>query len=502
MTKFLSIVCCTLILVSAHTAGAQTKTQAKQIKEFDAYVENARKQWGAVGLAVAVVKDGQVIFEKGYGVKELNTTDAVDTHTLFAIGSTTKAITATCMGILVDRGKVNWDDHVIDYLPEFQLYDPFVTRELTIRDLFLHNSGVGNTDFLWSWMTIDGDEVLRRMRWVEPTYSFRAGFIYQNIFYLAAGKVIEKISGKTWYDFMNDEIFKPLQMTETVPRLQDIKSPNKTKPHMTVNGKMAVIEDLSADNIGSAGSVWSSISDIAKWTQCMLDSGKYKGGRLVEPKTWIEMTKVQTIVPSSEFYPTAQLTKPNWTTYGMGWFQHDYKGRKVNFHTGSLPGSIAIHGQIPEENVAVYVFGNTDHVEVRHAIMYKAFDAFALGGSRDWSAEFLTLYTNLAKGYEAAENKITENRVKNTKPSHDLADYAGEYSDPLYGTAIITVSGDQLSVSVNKVFNAKLSHWHYDTFRGPAEKEWYGQAMMSFEVNNAGKIAALKIGNASLKKIK
>lgn len=361
----------------ASIAVAQSKVVNKQVKEFDAYVENSRKQWGAVGLAIAVVKDNEVIFKKSYGVRELNTSVAVDNNTLFSCASTTKAMTATCLGILVDEGKLQWNDPVIKYLPEFQLYDSYVTRELRIRDLLIHDSGVGNADVLWSYMDIPSEEVLHRMRLVEPSYSFRSSFIYQNIFYLAAGQVIEKVSGQPWEDFIKQRVFNPLGMNRTVSFLKNITDPNKTKPHMVVDGKTMVVEDLSADAIGPAGSVWSCIDDISKWTLCMLDSGKYNGGRLIKKETWLEMMKPQTMVPASEFYPTAQLTKPNWTTYGFGWFQHDYKGRKVNFHTGSLPGSIAIHGQIPEERIAVYVFGNTDHVEVRHALMYKAFDLFA-----------------------------------------------------------------------------------------------------------------------------
>lgn len=325
------------IVLSISFAFAQSKVLSKQLKEFDTYVENARKQWGAVGLAVTVVKGDEVIFKKGYGVRELNTNDAVDINTLFACASTTKAMTAIGMGILVDEGKVNWNDPVIKYLPDFQLYDPYVTRELRIKDLLLHNSGVGNTDFLWSFMDISSEEVLKKLRLVKPSYSFRSSFVYQNIFYLAAGEVIEKVSGRPWEEFIKERVFSPLGMTNTYPTLKAAPNTNRTKPHMKVDGKMMVIEDMSADAIGPAGSVWSSIDDIGKWVKCMLDSSKYAGGRLVKPKTWEEITKVQTLVPLSEFYPTAQLTKPNFTTYGFGWFQEDYKGKKINFHTGSLP---------------------------------------------------------------------------------------------------------------------------------------------------------------------
>ncbi|MEQ8363472.1 MAG: serine hydrolase [Cyclobacteriaceae bacterium] len=489
-------------VLSINFVYAQSKALTKQLKEFDAYVDNARKQWDAVGMAIAVVKDNEVIFKKAYGVKELNTNNAVDNNTLFACASTTKLMTATSMGILVDEGKVNWNDPVIKYLPEFQLYDPYVTREMRVKDLFLHNSGVGNTDFLWAFMDIPSEEVLERMRLITPSYSFRSSFIYQNIFYLAAGQLIEKVSGKPWEVFVKERIFNPLGMNNTYPTLEAAPDTNRTKPHMKMEGKNIVIEDMSADAIGPAGSVWSSIDDMSKWTKSMLDSSKYAGGRLVQAKTWEEITKVHTLVPSNEFYPTAQLTKPNFTTYGLGWFQHDYKGKKVNFHTGSLPGSIAIHGQIPEEKIAVYVFGNTDHVEVRHALMYKAFDLFALGGATDWSSDFLKLYTELNLAGEAAQKAQEKKRVANTKPSLPLSAYTGSYQDELLGEVLVAAAGDKLTVNINNMHKATLSHWNFDTFKGPMDKKWNGDLTALFHLNSAGEVSTLDLAGFTLQKVK
>jgi CubicO group peptidase (beta-lactamase class C family) len=483
-----------LVIISS-CAFAQTKTQPvdKKIQEFDAYVQKARKEWEVPGLAVVVVKDGNVLLSKGYGVRELGTTNAVDSKTLFACASTTKAMTAACMGILVDEGKISWNDPVLKHLPEFQLYDPFVTREIRIRDLFLHNTGVGNADFLWGIMDIPSDDVLQKMRDVKPSYSLRSSFIYQNIFYLAAGKVIQKVSGKPWNVFIRERIFQPLGMTRTFPLIADVKDPNQTKPHYKVEGKITVIEHTNADEIGPAGSVWSCVDDMGKWMRVMIDSSKYSGGRLLSAATWTEMFKPQTLVPPGEFYPTATLTKPNWTTYGLGWFQHDYKGRKVNFHTGSLAGEIAIHAQLPDEKLGVYVFGNYDHAEIRHALVYKTFDLFALGGNRDWSAEFLKLYGNIQAGSDKEEKAFEAKRALNTKPSLELKEYAGTYSDPLYGTAAITLEGDQLTVEVNKFLRAKFSHWHYDIFRGWYDKKWYGKGNLSFSIGTDGSIKTVNV---------
>ena len=489
-----------LLVICSSALGQKVTPLDQKVKEFDLYVENGRKQWEVPGLALAVVKDGKVIFKKGYGVRELGKPDAVNTETLFACASTTKAMTATCMGILVDEGKVKWDDLVITYLPEYQLYDPFVTRELKIRDLFIHNSGVGNADFVWTIMDISAEEILKKMRQVKPSYSMRSGFIYQNIFYIAAGEVIKKISGKPWEVFIQERIFTPLAMTRTVPMRRYIKDDNLTRPHFKVEKVIQPIGYTKDDAVGPAGSVWASIDDMSKWVVCMLDSSKYSGGRLLKKETWTEMFKPQTLVTSSEFYPTAQITKPNWTTYGLGWFQHDYKGRKLNFHTGSLDGLTAINAQIQEENIGFYIFENYDHAELRHALMYKALDLFALGGNRDWSTEFLKLYTSIRDKAEKATTDFEAKRVLNTKSSLPIESYAGKYSDPLYGDVEITVSGGQLVVVINNFVKATLDHWHYDTFRGWYEKKWNDKANASFILGADGKISSLNFDGVAFKK--
>lgn len=481
-------------------APTQAQTIDAKVKEFDAYVEKSRNLFQVPGMAVAVVKDGKVVLKKGYGVKQLGTSNAVDAQTLFACASTTKAMTATCMAMLVDEGKVKWDDPVINYLPDFQLYDVHVTRELKIRDLFTHNSGVGNADFFWSIMNVSSDEVLSKMNMVKPSYSLRSGFIYQNIFYLYAGKVIEKVSGQPWEEFIQKRIFQPLGMTRTFPMQKMVNDPNQAKPHYLIENKITVIKSTNADVIGPAGSVWSCADDMGKWALCMLDSSKYASGRLVKPSMWKELFRPQVIVSEDEFYPTAKLTKPNWMTYSLGWFQQDYQGKKVNYHTGSLAGEIAIHGQLPDSKLAVYVFGNYDHAEVRHALMFKAFDLFGTGGTRDWSSEFHALYGNFQAGADKAEKAFEAARVTTTKPSLPLDEYTGKYTDPLYGEVIITRENDDLIMVSNQYLKARVSHWHYDTFRGWYDKKWNGKLNMNFVLNEKGKVSKVNFDGLSFTK--
>jgi CubicO group peptidase (beta-lactamase class C family) len=491
-----------LVLISQISLGQKVSTPVDtKVKEFEAYILKAQKEWEVPGMAVAVVKDGKVILSKGFGVRELGTANAVDSKTIFQCASTTKAMTAACMGILVDEGKVKWDDPVIQHLPEFQLYDPFVTREIRIRDLFIHDTGLGNADFLWGIMDIPSEEVLHKMRDVKPTYSLRSSFIYQNIFYLAAGEVIEKISGKPWSEFITARIFQPLGMSRTYALSKDASNENRTKPHYKIENVITVISATSADEIGPAGSVWSCADDMAKWMSVMIDSSKYSGGRLLSATTWKEMFKPQVLVPPGQFYPTARLTAPNWTTYGLGWFQHDYKGKKVNFHTGSLAGAVAIHAQLPEEKLGIYVFGNLDHAEVRHALVYKTFDHFALGGTRDWSTDLKKLYGNIQAADDKKEKDFEAKRAVNTKPSLPLDAYAGEYSDPLYGKVVLTIEGGRIVAVANNFAKATFDHWHYDTFRGWYDKKWWGKANMSFVIGTDGKVATVDFDGFKFKKL-
>jgi CubicO group peptidase (beta-lactamase class C family) len=459
-----------------------------KINELDHYIENGISLWKPPGLAVTVVKDGEIIFKKGYGVTNIETQNPVNVNTLFGCMSTTKAFTAAGLAMLVDDGKLKWDDHVIDYLTDFQLSDPYITRELTIRDLLTHRSGIGNTDYLWSWMTISGDSALYKMRDVKPTYSLRSSFIYQNLMYLAAGKVIEKVSGQSWESFLKERIYNPLGMNETFATYKMVKDKkNKAEAHMTFEGKTIKIDQLIADEIGPAGSMWSSINDIGKWIQFLLNNGVHEGDTLVSSKNFKELFKPQQIIPKNEFYPTQKLTKPHWTTYGLGWFQHDYRGKMVQFHTGSLPGMVAIAGLIPEENIGVYVMGNLDHVELRHAIMYTVFDLFMDGKiTRDWSAEFKALYTQNTK-------TDVPKRIANTKPSLPIDEMLGTYKHLQYGTIKITKTKKGVQFNLNNTVKGTLSHWHYDTYQIAFDVKAYGKAMVNFRLNAEAKVSYIEV---------
>ena len=474
------------------------------IDSFDKYIESARQQWQVPGLSIVVVKDGKVVFEKGYGVRELNKRDPVTNETLFGAMSTTKAMTVACLAMLVDEGKLGWDDKVVKYLPDFRIGDPYITSELRVRDLLTHSAGLGNADFLWAWTpTISNAEVLRRMQYANPAYSLRSSFIYQNIMYLVAGTVIERVSGVPWEQFIRDRLFTPLGMKNSFPNLSLSKSYlDRSASHFEVKGKIEAIAEMPADSIAPAGAVWSNADDIGKWVTFMLGDGTWNGKVLIKPDTIKEIFKPQVIVPGPQFYPTIAITKPHWMTYGLAWFQHDYRGEMVNFHTGSLDGRTAIIGLMRDKKLGVYIFGNLDHAELRHALMYKVFDVFAFGdNSRDWSSEFKTLYDGIKEQSRKRTETTRAMRKLGTAPSLPLAAYAGRYSDPFYGSIDIEFVSGKLRASVGNGLWADLQPWQFDSFMGTWNKKWWSESLFSFSISPvAPNVSSINVEGATFKK--
>ena len=254
--------------------------------------------------------------------------------------------------------------------------------------------GLPNADYLWYEQDRSAREIVEALRHVEAVYPLRGGFIYQNIMYAAAGQLIEEVTGGSWGDFIEARIFQPLGMDRSVTSLAATTGlPNVARPHFRVDGKVTLIENASVDPVAAAGSIWSSVHDMALWSGFLLQDGVTPAGeRLISEASMRELFRPHSMVDEASFYPTARITKPRWTTYGLGWFQADYEGRPVDFHTGSIDGMVAIHGLLRQEGVGVYVLGNLDHAEVRHALMYRVFDLYDADAPRDWNVE-LSLYT-------------------------------------------------------------------------------------------------------------
>jgi CubicO group peptidase (beta-lactamase class C family) len=483
-------------------AAGQSRPISDPLRDLDAYTDKAVKDWRVPGLAIAVVKDGRIVFAKGYGVREVGKPAPVDTQTLFAIGSTTKAMTSASIGMLVDEGKLRWDDRVTKILPGFQLADPYVTRELTVRDLLTHRSGVGNADVLWYRTDNSPEEVIRRVRFAEPEYSLRSSFIYQNIMYAVAGQIVGVASGVPWEQFVRTRIFAPIGMPNAVPFLDSARRrSNVASPHYRLGDTVRVVSNASVDAVASAGAVWASVADMARWMRFVLDSARVDGRRLLKPETYAEWLKPTTMVTPAEFYPTARLTKPHWTTYALGWFQEDYSGRMVNFHTGSIDGMVAIIGLIPDERLGVYVLANLDHAEVRHALMYRVFDAYLGSPPRDWSADLLALYGGMTAAGDSARRRAEARRIPNTHPSLGLDQYTGTYADSLVGDVAIALENGKLRLRASSTHAGTLEHWEYDTFRLRWDNAWEGTEFVTFTIGRDGLPSRLDYEGAMLRRV-
>src|SRR5574341_1281761 len=345
-------------------AAASLAAQAPP-KDLDAYVTRAMRQFEVPGIALAIVKDGQVVVAKGYGVRRLGDQTPVDAQTLFGIASNTKAFTATALGILVEEGKLAWDSAVVNYLPGFQLYDPFVTRELTVRDLLVHRSGLGlgAGDLLW-WpaSTYDRKEIVRRLRYIKPVTSFRAAYAYDNVLYSVAGELIEAVSGQRWEDFVATRILQRVGMTgSSVMHSAAAAGGNVATPPAPVDGRVRPVAPFTSDNVNPAGGINSSAADIAKWMLVQLDSGRLAdGSRLFTPQTTRQLWRVVTPIPFGPPPPELAALRANFLGYALGFSVRDYRGRKIVTHTGGLPGFVSRVTLVPDLRLGIAVFTNQE----------------------------------------------------------------------------------------------------------------------------------------------
>ena len=310
--------------------------------------------------------------------------------------------------------------------------------------------------------------------------------------YVVAGEVIKKVSGIPWHEFISKRIFQPLGMNHTYTVFNDAKNePSIMTPHFYYGDTVVkAIEAIDFGGYDPAGSVVSCIDDMTKWMLFLQDSARVNGQRLIKAETFTEFFKPQSIVTPSQFYPTQDKTHPHWMTYGLGWFQQDYRGKMIQFHTGSLDGAIAIFGMVPEEKFSIYIFANLDHSELRHALMWKAIDLWSFNdNSRDWSTELFYHYKKIREDGWSKEKEKESHRVSGTNPSLSLAQYAGKYTNEIYGDADILLNGNELSIQFPNKISLALKHWHYDVFRGYYNYEWYGKAWVTFSLNADGKAA-------------
>jgi CubicO group peptidase (beta-lactamase class C family) len=464
--------------------------------DLEAYVARVLKAFDVPGLSVAIVKDGKVVMAKGYGVRKLGEPMPVDENTLFGIGSNTKAFTSAALATLVDAGKILWDDRVYERLPGFQMYDPYVSHEMTIRDLLTHRSGMGlgEGDLLfWPHTTYTREDIIYRLRFMKPASSFRSRFAYDNLLYMTAGQIIPAVTGKKWEDYVREKILRPLGMDTTNLSNADFKSgDNYAYPHSKVDGKLQVVGFVNLDNAGPAGSINSSAAEMAKWVMLQLNHGKIPGkeDRIFSERQSREMWSAQTILPTGgRSGPLAGLNT-KFAAYALGWGLRDYHGRKMVGHTGGVSGFVSRVMLVPEENLGVVILTNAEQSGAFDSILYHVLDSYFGLASTDWIAAYKAEDEQGEKDAADVMKKQETGRAADSKPSLPLEKYAGVYADAWYGPVTIRMENGELVFTLDHTPKAigALQHWQYDTFKAHWRDRTIEDAFLTFTLRPDGTI--------------
>jgi CubicO group peptidase (beta-lactamase class C family) len=464
--------------------------------DLDAYVERVLKTFAVPGISVAIVKDGKLVVAKGYGVKKIGEPAAVDENTLFGIGSNTKAFTSAALATLVDEGKIAWDDPVYERLRGFEMYDPYVSHEMTIRDLLTHRSGMslGEGDLLfWPHTTYTRDEIIYKLRFMKPESSFRSHFAYDNLMYIAAGQIIPAVTGKSWEDYIHDRMLVPLGMNTTNLSNSAFKpTDDYAWPHAKLEGKMKAVEFVNLDNAAPAGSINSSAAEMAKWLLVQLNRGKFtdREGQLFSERQSREMWSAQTILPVNHLPPPLEALTPHFSDYALGWFLRDYRGRELVGHSGGVQGFVSRVMVVPEENLGVVILTNAEEGGAMESILLHVLDYYLSAPTTDWTAGFKQL-EEMQEGRAAeAMKKAAGSRAADSHPSLAPEKYVGKYEDAWYGSSTIEMKDGKLIFKLDHTPKAvaELQHWQFDTFKAHWQDPTIEDAFVTFDLKPDGSI--------------
>jgi len=473
---------------------------------IDSVVQAALSSVDQAGIAVAVVQDGEVIHSKGYGIASLESGAKVDENTLFSIASNSKAFTTAALGMLVDEGKLNWNDKVVDYIPEFRMYDPYITEHFTIVDLVTHRSGLGlgagDLMFIPDGSDFTIDDILTSFQHQEPVSEFRTKYDYDNLLYIVAGEVIHRVSGKPWDQFVEEEIMKPLGMKRSAAYRENLKtSKNIARPHSTENGKLEQINEYVDPNkvFGAAGGIYASVADLTHWMQLQLNHGSYKGDTLLKASTHAKMWQMQTIIRSNAVGQGPYNTHYN--AYGLGWDLEDKNGYSIVSHTGGMPGMLSHTVLIPELNVGIVVLTNTSpggygFVSVMNEIM----DAYLEAPDADWMGRISAYLNRSTEEADAVVNKVWET-CKSADTDHlNPEDYVGTYEDGWFGEVTIEERDGKLWFVSKRSprLTGEMYYYQANTFAVKWEyREMNCDAFASFTLDESGKATAISMKGIS-----
>ncbi|MDD3804211.1 MAG: serine hydrolase [bacterium] len=477
MKKIIAMFILTLIFISL-IAQADSFEAIKA--DIDAFVDTVIKTHNVPGVSIAIVKGDSVIYEKGYGYRDLKGKLPVTEKTIFCIGSSTKAFTATALSIEAERGGIDFSEKVVKYLPDFELSDKSVSDNATVLDLLTHRIGLPRHDLMWYGSDFTRDEIYKRIKYLKLSRGLREAFQYQNHMFMTAGVLLERVSGKTWENYVMEEIFSPLMMNETNLSTNDSKKSSDYSLPYTYDGKKFVeLNFREFPAMGPAGTINSNASDMAKWLRFNLCKGKANGKELVSQSSFEMMTSPQMIASSA-----AGSKERSYVSYGMGWFVEYYRGHYMVHHGGNIDGFSALVSFFPDDSFGVVVLTNMNATPVPSIINYYISDRLLNLEPVNWSGR-------IAESNEEGENltvKEDKQRVKNTKPSHSLKDYAGTYENEGYGKLKVTFKNNKLHLNYN-VLDVDLAHFHYDVFTGSSEILGDMKMKFRFETSSDGRVS-------------
>jgi CubicO group peptidase (beta-lactamase class C family) len=479
---------------TAAAAVAIPQPAGHPLAGLDAYVESAMAAWDIPGFALAVVQGDSILYTRGYGTTARGPGGTpVTPNTLFAIASTSKAFTTAAIAMLVDEGRLAWDDKVTDHLPDFALSDPWVTRELTVRDLVTHRVGVARLDNLWIASPFDRAEILRRARHLPQVDGFRSTYGYNNILYIVAGELVAALTGQSWDDVMEDRLFGPLGMTRSTSRTAVVEArPDVAEPHTRVDEVVRVIPRRDYDAIGGAGAIWSSATDMAQWIRLHLNDGAFEGATLISAGQMAEMQRPVTVMPIDS---TARRMHPtnHFSAYALGWRVQDLHGRRLVHHSGSINYTRTHVAIVPEEGIGVVAMANLSSSNLQLAITHWILDALQGRTPEDWSAQYLELDARSASASARSAEALAAARIPDAPPALPLAAYTGDFEDALFGDLRITEEGGRLVLHYSPEYIADLEPWHQDMFRATWRRPGAGTTFVTFHLDTRGRVRSAAV---------
>ena len=478
------LVVCLLLPASVR---AQNGGPPSTLNGLDGFIEQVMKDWHVPGLAVAIVKDGHVVYAKGFGYRDVKKALKVTPDTLFAIGSCSKAFTATALAILVDEGKLDWDKPLRDYLPDFRLHDAYATANIRPRDLVTHQSGLPRHDLVWYGSPLSRKDLFERLRYLEPSRPLHARYQYNNLMFMAAGVLIERLSGLTWEEFVRRRILDPLAMkASNFSVLDSQKASDFSLPYQEEKGEVKEIPFRNIDAIGPAGSINSSVNEMTRWLLVQLGKGKFEGRQVISEKSLGEVHTPQIVAGGDLKYDESF-----YSSYAMGWGVTSYRGHPSLSHGGGIDGFTSAVRFLPKDQVGVVVLTNSSS-PASGLIASNAVDRMLGLSEAPWARRALDDAAKAKEAQAIAKIQDEARRKKEAPPTHALKDYSGQFEHPAYQTLTISQEGEQLKYDLHGLTGA-LKHYHYDTFQGAEGASGLGGTKLTFLMNRAGEITSVSI---------